>query len=57
VIHNAIAVRRLGRRRLAALITGGSVSGFLAVHLVHLAAASAATGAANDRRISPDQCR
>jgi len=32
----------LHRRRLAALITGGSVSGFLAVHILHLAAASAA---------------
>jgi hypothetical protein len=42
VIHNAIAVRRLGRRRLAALVTGGSVSGFLALHVLHLAAASAA---------------
>ena len=42
MIHNAIAVRRLGRRRLAALVTGGSVSGFLALHVLHLAAASAA---------------
>jgi hypothetical protein len=45
MIHRPISSRLPHRRRLAALITGASVSGFLAVHLLHLAAASAASAA------------